>query len=182
MLFDGVDMTTLNYRDLRRHIGSVLQDNYVFDANILDNIALGDPEPDVQRAAWAAQIANAHDFIVRFPLGYDTRIGETGIALSGGQKQRVAIARAIYNNPPVLIFDEATSALDSESERAIQDNLSQILANRTAVVIAHRLSTIRNADNIVVLEKGAVVESGTHEALLERKGLYYYLHSQQMGI
>lgn len=182
VLFDGVDMTTLNYRDLRRHIGSVLQDNYVFDANILDNIALGDPEPDVQRAAWAAQIANAHDFIVRFPLGYDTRIGETGIALSGGQKQRIAIARAIYNNPPVLIFDEATSALDSESERAIQDNLGQILANRTAVVIAHRLSTIRNADNIVVLEKGAVVECGTHEALLERKGLYYYLHSQQMGI
>jgi ATP-binding cassette subfamily B protein len=182
LLFDGVDMTTLNYRDLRRHIGSVLQDNYMFDANILDNIALGDPEPDVQRAAWAAQIANAHDFIVRFPLGYDTRIGETGIALSGGQKQRIAIARAIYNNPPVLIFDEATSALDSESERAIQDNLGQILANRTAVVIAHRLSTIRNADNIVVLEKGAVVESGTHEALLERKGLYYYLHSQQMGI
>ncbi|MBX3175930.1 MAG: peptidase domain-containing ABC transporter [Candidatus Hydrogenedentes bacterium] len=181
VLFDGVDMKTLNYRDLRQHVGLVLQDNYVFDGTILENIALGDPEPDVHRAAWAANTANAHDFIARFPLGYETRIGETGIAISGGQRQRVAIARAIYNNPPILIFDEATSALDSESERAIQENLDRILQNRTAIVIAHRLSTVRNADVIVVLEKGEVVEMGTHDELLARKGLYFYLHGQQMG-
>jgi len=181
VLFDGVDMKTLNYRDLRRHVGLVLQDNYVFDGTILENIALGDPEPDVHRAAWAANTANAHDFIARFPMGYETRVGETGIAISGGQKQRIAIARAIYNNPPILIFDEATSALDSESERAIQENLDRILTNRTAVVIAHRLSTVRNADVIVVLEKGEIAETGTHDELLERKGLYFYLHGQQMG-
>jgi ATP-binding cassette subfamily B protein len=182
LLFDGIEMKTLNYRDLRRHVGLVLQDNYVFDGTILENIALGDQEPDLHRAVWAAETANASDFIGRFPLGYETHIGETGIALSGGQKQRVAIARAVYNNPPVLIFDEATSALDSESERAIQENLSRILSSRTAVVIAHRLSTIRNADQIVVLEKGEIVESGTHEELLKRQGLYFYLHSQQMGV
>jgi ATP-binding cassette subfamily B protein len=181
LFFDGVDMKTLNFRDLRQHIGLVLQDNYVFDGTILENIALGDPEPDVHRASWAAEAANAHDFIARFPLGYETRVGETGIAISGGQRQRIAIARAIYNNPPILIFDEATSALDSESERAIQENLTRILSNRTAVVIAHRLSTIRNADLIVVLEKGEVAETGTHDELIARKGLYFYLHGQQMG-
>ncbi len=181
LLFDGVDMKTLNFRDLRQHIGLVLQDNYVFDGTILENIALGDPEPDIHRASWAAEAANAHDFIARFPLGYETRVGETGIAISGGQRQRIAIARAIYNNPPILIFDEATSALDSESERAIQENLTRILSNRTAVVIAHRLSTIRNADLIVVLEKGEVAETGTHDELIARKGLYFYLHGQQMG-
>lgn len=181
VLFDGVDMKSLNYRDLRRHVGLVLQDNYVFDGTILENIALGDPEPDVHRATWAAEAANAHEFIARFPLGYETRIGETGIAISGGQRQRIAIARAIYNNPPILIFDEATSALDSESERAIQENLARILENRTAIVIAHRLSTIRNADRIVVLEKGEVVETGSHDELMARKGLYFYLHGQQMG-
>ncbi len=179
--FDGIDLNTLNYRDLRQQIGLVLQDNYIFDGTILENIALGDPEPDMQRAAWAANVANAHEFIVRFPLGYETRVGETGIAISGGQKQRVAIARAVYNNPPILIFDEATSALDGESERAIQENLDQILANRSAVVIAHRLSTIRNADRIVVLEKGSVVETGSHDELMARKGLYFYLQSQQGG-
>jgi ATP-binding cassette subfamily B protein len=182
VLFDSVEMKTLNYHDLRRYVGLVLQESYLFDGTILENIALGDSEPDLHRAAQAAQTANAHDFISRFPLGYETHVGETGIALSGGQRQRVAIARALYHNPPVLIFDEATSALDSESERAIQQNLDRILDSRTAIIIAHRLSTIRNADSIVVLEKGAVAEQGSHEELLARKGLYFYLHSQQMGI
>jgi ATP-binding cassette subfamily B protein len=119
---------------------------------------------------------------MRLPLGYETQIGESGLSISGGQKQRIAIARAIYNNPAVLIFDEATSALDTESERVIQDNLARLLAGRTTVVVAHRLSTIREADSIVVLEKGSIAEIGTHDELIAQRGLYYYLSSQQLGI
>ena len=182
ILFDHVDMKTLNYRDLRRKIGIVLQENYIFDETIMRNVAFGEIEPDVDRVIWAARTANAHDFISRLPLGYETRIGEKGLSLSGGQNQRIAIARAIYRNPPVLIFDEATSALDTESERAIQNNLTHLLSGRTTFVIAHRLSTIRHADYILVLEKGEIVEQGTHDGLMDRKGLYFYLNSQQLGI
>jgi HlyB family type I secretion system ABC transporter len=182
ILFDGTDMRTLNYRELRRRIGIVLQENYVFDETILRNIAFGDLEPDADRVMWAAQAANAHEFIVRLPMGYDTRIGETGLAISGGQRQRIAIARALYADPPVLIFDEATSALDSESERSIQENMQRLLGGRTSIVIAHRLSTIRHADTIVVLEKGQIAERGTHNELMERRGLYFYLCSQQLGL
>ena len=180
--FDGVEMKTLNYRELRRKIGVVLQENYMFSDTILRNIAFGDPEADPDRAMWAAQLANAHDFILRLPLGYETRIGESGLAISGGQRQRIAIARALYSNPPVLVFDEATSALDSESERAIQENMERLLSGRTAIVIAHRLSTIRHAHSIVVLEKGQVAERGTHDELMARRGLYFYLCSQQLGM
>jgi ATP-binding cassette subfamily B protein len=182
ILFDNVDLKTLNYRDVRRHIGMVLQENHMFNETIARNIAFGDPEPDLDRVLAAAQAAASHDFIMRLPLGYETKIGESGLSLSGGQKQRIAIARAIYNNPPVLIFDEATSALDTESERAIQDNLGRLMAGRTTIVIAHRLSTVREAHAIVVLEKGSVAEVGSHEELMEQRGLYYYLSSQQMGI
>ena len=143
IFFDTVDLKTLNYRDVRRHIGIVLQENHMFNDTIARNISFGDPEPDVGRVLAAAQTASAHEFIMRLPLGYETKIGESGFSLSGGQKQRIAIARAVYNNPPVLIFDEATSALDTESERAIQDNLARLLAGRTTIVIAHRLSTIQ---------------------------------------
>ncbi|HUE41051.1 MAG TPA: peptidase domain-containing ABC transporter [Chthoniobacterales bacterium] len=180
--FDNVDLRTLNYRDVRRHIGMVLQENHIFNDTIARNIAFGDVEPDLDQVLTAAQAAAAHDFIMRLPLGYETKIGESGLALSGGQKQRIAIARAIYNNPPILIFDEATSSLDTESERAIQDNLGRLTAGRTTIVIAHRLSTIREADVIVVLEKGSVAEVGTHDELMNQRGLYYYLSSQQLGV
>ena len=119
---------------------------------------------------------------MRLPMGYETKIGESGLAISGGQKQRIAIARAIYNNPPILIFDEATSALDTESERAIQNNLGRIMAGRTTIAIAHRLSTIREADSIIVMEKGSVAEIGSHDELMAQRGLYFYLSSQQMGV
>jgi ATP-binding cassette subfamily B protein len=180
--FDNVDLRTLNYRDVRRNIGMVLQENHIFNDTIARNIAFGDIEPDLDRVLTAAQAAAAHDFIMRLPLGYETKIGESGLALSGGQKQRVAIARAIYNNPPILIFDEATSALDTESERAIQENLGRLMAGRTTLVIAHRLSTIREADAIVVLEQGSVAEIGSHDELMNQRGLYYYLSSQQLGV
>jgi HlyB family type I secretion system ABC transporter len=180
--FDNIDLKKLNYRDVRRHIGTVLQENHMFNDTITRNISFGDPDPDLDRVLAAAQAAAAHDFIMRLPLGYETKIGESGLSLSGGQKQRIAIARAIYNNPPVLIFDEATSALDTESERAIQENLGRLMAGRTTIVIAHRLSTIREAHSIVVLEQGSVVEIGTHDGLMAQRGLYYYLSSQQLGV
>jgi len=179
---DHLELKTLNYRDLRRQVGMVLQENHLFDATIASNISFGDSEPDFDRILWSAQVANANDFIMRLPLGYETRIGESGLALSGGQKQRIAIARAVYNDPPILIFDEATSALDTESERTIQENMGRLMAGRTCIVIAHRLSTIREANMIVVLEKGEVAETGTHDELMARRGLYFYLSSQQLGI
>ncbi|MFL6595760.1 MAG: peptidase domain-containing ABC transporter [Chthoniobacterales bacterium] len=182
ILFDHTDLKRLNYRDVRRHIGMVLQENHMFNDSIAQNIAFGDAEPDLDRVLTAAQTAAAHDFIMRLPMGYETKIGESGLSLSGGQKQRIAIARAIYNNPPILIFDEATSALDTESERAIQDNLARLMTGRTTIVIAHRLSTIREADSIVVLEKGMVAEVGDHDELMAQRGLYFYLSSQQLGI
>jgi ATP-binding cassette subfamily B protein len=182
VLFDGVDMRTLSYRDLRRQIGYVLQESYLFDDSIAANIAFGDESADLERVEWAARVANAHEFIARLPLGYDTRIGESGLLLSGGQQQRIAIARAIYQRPPILVFDEATSALDTESERAVQANMDEVFDGRTSFVIAHRLSTIRDADLIVVLERGKVAEQGTHEELMRRQGIYYYLVSQQLAL
>jgi ATP-binding cassette subfamily B protein len=182
ILYDGIDLKSLNYRDLRRKIGFVLQENHLFDDTIARNIGFGEEEPDLDAVMWAAQVANAREFVERLPLGYDTRIGESGLALSGGQRQRVAIARAIYARPPVLIFDEATSALDTESERAVKENIDQLLEGRTSFVIAHRLSTVRDADLILVLEKGRLVEQGTHDDLMKRQGLYYFLVSQQLGL
>ena len=182
ILYDGIDLKTLNYRELRRKIGFVLQENHLFDDTVARNIGFGEEEPDMDKVMWAAQVANAREFIERLPLGYDTRIGESGLGLSGGQRQRVAIARAIYNRPPVLIFDEATSALDTESERAVKENIDQLLEGRTSFVIAHRLSTVRDADLILVLEKGRLVEQGTHDDLMRRQGLYYFLVSQQLQL
>lgn len=182
ILYDSAELTGLDLRQLRRHIGFVLQENHMFDATIAENIAFGEEDIDPDRVMWAARVANAAEFVERLPLGYDTRIGETGLLLSGGQQQRIAIARAVYHRPPVLIFDEATSALDSESERAVKENLDQLLQGRTSFVIAHRLSTVRDADIILVLEKGRLVERGTHDELMDRQGLYYYLCSQQLAL
>ncbi len=181
VLFDGMELKTLNYRDLRRQIGFVLQDNYLFNETIARNIGFGDEEPDMDRVIWAARVANVHQFAERLPAGYETKVGESGLTLSGGQKQRIAIARALYCQPPILIFDEATSALDTESEKVIKDNMEVLMKGRTSFVIAHRLSTIRNADAILVLEKGKLAEHGSHDELMKQQGLYYYLNSQQLG-
>ena len=182
ILFDGLELKTLNYRDVRRQIGMVLQDAYVFADTIGRNIAFGEDEPDMDRVRWAARLASADEFIERLPFGYDTRIGETGIALSGGQRQRIAIARAVYSRPPILVFDEATSSLDTESEQAVQRNMDTLLRGRTTFLIAHRLSTIRHANLILVLEQGRLVEHGTHDDLIRRRGLYFYLAGQQLGL
>jgi ATP-binding cassette subfamily B protein len=180
ILYDGIDLATLDHRELRRRVGVVPQDTYLFDDTIAGNIAFGLDEADIEQVRWAARVADAADFIERLPLGYSTRIGEGGIRLSGGQAQRIAIARAVYRRPPVLILDEATAALDGDSERAVKESLDELLEGRTAIIVAHRLSTIRNADLIVVLEGGRIVERGTHQQLIERRGVYWYLVSQQI--
>jgi ABC-type multidrug transport system fused ATPase/permease subunit len=180
--FDGHDMRGLDYRTLRRQIGFVLQENHLFNESIAGNIAFGEQDIDPGRLLAAAKAANAHEFVQRLPLGYETRIGESGLRLSGGQQQRVAIARALYHEPPILLFDEATSALDAESERAVKQSLDELLLGRTSFVIAHRLSTIRDADRILVLDRGRLVEQGTHEELVARQGLYFYLTSQQLEL
>jgi len=182
ILFDGFELRTLDYRTLRRKIGFVLQESYLFDDTIAANIAFGEATPDPARVAWAAKVANAHEFVDRLPLGFETRIGESGLRLSGGQQQRIAIARALYHRPPILLFDEATSALDTESERAVKESLDELLVGRTSFVIAHRLSTVRDAHRIIVLERGRLVESGTHDELMARQGLYFYLASQQLEL
>jgi ATP-binding cassette subfamily B protein len=179
VLFDGRDATLLHRRDLRRRLGFVLQADHIFSGSVLENIALGE-EASWDRAVDAARLAAAHDFIAKLPMGYQTPIGEQGVGLSGGQRQRIAIARALYRNPSVLIFDEATSALDTESERMIQQNLGAMLQGRTSILIAHRLSTVRDADLIVVLDQGEIAEQGTHQELLERRGIYFQLVHRQV--
>jgi ABC-type bacteriocin/lantibiotic exporter with double-glycine peptidase domain/CRP-like cAMP-binding protein len=179
--YDGIDLRELRLRDLRQRVGYVLQEPYLFDDTIASNIAFGEAEPDPARIRAAAELAYAAEFVERLPLAYETRIGESGMRLSGGQAQRISIARALYHNPPVLILDEATSSLDAESERALKRNLDSTLEGRTAFVVAHRLSTIRDADLILVLERGRLIERGTHEALMARGGLYSYLTGQQLG-
>jgi len=181
VLYDEVDMRELDWRTLRRRIGVVLQAPYLFDTTIAANIALGEEFPDPALIQRAAEIADAAGFIESMALGYETKVGDSGLRLSGGQAQRVCIARALYHDPPVLLFDEATSALDTESEATVKRNLDRLLEQRTAVIVAHRLSTIRNADTIAVLEQGRIVEHGTHDELLAREGLYHHLHASQVA-
>jgi subfamily B ATP-binding cassette protein HlyB/CyaB len=177
-----MDLSLVDPAWLRRQIGVVLQENVLFNRSVRDNIALADPAMQMDRVIAAATLAGAHDFILELPEGYDTIVGERGSTLSGGQRQRIAIARALTADPRILIFDEATSALDYESERIIQHNMKEIAKGRTVLIIAHRLSTVRAADRIVTLERGRLVEDGTHEALLKTGGRYATLHRMQGGL
>ncbi len=176
VLVDGQDVRRLHLKSLRDNIGIVQQDVYLFAGTVYDNIAYGRPGADADAVIEAAKNANAHEFIMELPQGYDTDIGQRGIKLSGGQKQRLSIARVFLKNPPILIFDEATSALDNESEKVVQESLEKLAANRTTFVIAHRLTTIRNAQNILVLTENGIEEQGTHEELLQKNGVYAGLY------
>jgi subfamily B ATP-binding cassette protein HlyB/CyaB len=182
VLIDGTDIAMADPAGLRRQIGVVLQENVLFNRSVRENIALSNPAMPLERVVAAATLAGAHEFILELPEGYDTVVGERGSTLSGGQRQRIAIARALIADPRILIFDEATSALDYESERVIQQNMKEIARGRTVLIIAHRLSTVRAADRIVTLERGRLVEDGTHDALIKTGGRYATLHRMQGGI
>ncbi|MBQ4327746.1 MAG: ABC transporter ATP-binding protein [Clostridia bacterium] len=176
---DGFDVRDVTLKSLRRQIGIVQQDVYLFAGTVYENILYGRPDATEEEVIEAAKNANAHEFIMSLPDGYNTDIGQRGVKLSGGQKQRLSIARVFLKNPPVLIFDEATSALDNESEKVVQDSLEKLAKNRTTLVIAHRLSTIRNAERIIVLSENGIEEEGTHDALIEKNGTYAHLYKMQ---
>jgi len=175
VLVDGIDISLIDAAQLRRQVGVVLQENFLFNRSVRENIAVADPAAPIAAVIQAATLAGAHQFISELPEGYDTVVGEQGAGLSGGQRQRIAIARALFTNPRILIFDEATSALDYESEEILQSNMSAICRGRTVVVIAHRLSAVRRAHRIVSMDKGQIVEQGTHDELLQRNGVYAHL-------
>jgi ATP-binding cassette, subfamily B, bacterial HlyB/CyaB len=181
VLVDGIDLAAVDPAWLRRQVGVVLQENVLFNRSVRDNIALADPAMPMDHVVAAARLAGAHEFILELPEGYDTVVGERGSSLSGGQRQRVAIARALTTNPRILIFDEATSALDYESERIIQQNMREITSGRTVLIIAHRLSTVRMADRIITIERGRIVEDGSHDQLVRTGGRYATLHRMQAG-
>jgi len=181
MSVDGYDLNVIDAAFYRAQVGYVMQSNLLFSGTIAENIACGDDSPDRRRIEEVARMADAHAFISKLPLGYEQVVGERGIGLSGGQIQRLCIARALYHDPRLLVFDEATSALDTQSESNILANMQEILRGRTAVIIAHRLSTIMQADKILVLYEGAIVEQGRHEELIERKGMYFQLVQKQLS-
>jgi len=176
---DGKDLQTVRLRDYRSHLGVVLQDNFLFDGTILENIRFANPHANLETIKEMCRVANADEFIEKFPNGYETVVGERGVKLSGGQRQRIAIARALLADPRILILDEATSSLDSESEALIQEGLRRLRQGRTTFVIAHRLSTIRSADQILVVEAGQILERGNHEELIAIGGRYKQLYDKQ---
>ena len=175
-MIDGKDIRDVKLKSLRDNIGMVQQDVYLFAGTIFENIRYGRPDATREEVIEAAKEANAYDFIMSLPNGFDTDIGQRGIKLSGGQKQRLSIARVFLKNPSILIFDEATSALDNESEKIVQQSMEKLAKNRTTLVIAHRLSTIRNAEKILVLTENGIEEEGTHRELIEKHGIYYELY------
>jgi ATP-binding cassette subfamily B protein len=178
---DGYNLSLIDKDYYREQIGYVMQTNLLFSGTVAENIALGEDNPDRRRIVEVARLADAHGFVSKLPSGYEQTVGERGVGLSGGQIQRLCIARALYRDPRLLIFDEATSALDTQSETNILRNLSEVLEGRTALVIAHRLSTIMNADKILVLYQGRIIEEGTHQSLLDRQGMYYQLIHKQIA-
>ena len=180
VLVDGYNLRSIKLTSLRRQVAVVLQDSFLFNNTVAENLNYGQPDATRHELIAAARAANAHDFIMQLPDGYDTEVGERGVKLSGGQKQRLALARAILANPRILILDEATSSVDAEAEYQIQQALERVLKGRTALVIAHRLSTIRNADKIIVLDRGRIAEVGNHAELMRRGGLYNQLYQRQM--
>ncbi len=177
---DGVDVRTVGLHSLRRHIGIVQQNPFLFSATIRENIAYGVADASEEVIVTAAQAANAHEFILRFPKGYDTRVGERGVTLSGGQKQRIAIARALLYDPRILILDDSTSSVDTETEHLIQQALAVLMRNRTTFVIAQRLVTLKSADLILVMDQGRIVERGAHDELLAQDGLYRRIYDLQL--
>jgi subfamily B ATP-binding cassette protein MsbA len=179
ILVDGINIKEYSLHSLRGLISIVTQEPILFNDTIANNIALGMENAGIDEITAAAQIANAHHFIINKEQGYDTNIGDRGTKLSGGERQRMTIARAVLKNPPILILDEATSSLDTESERLVQDAINNLMSNRTSVVIAHRLSTIRHANEIIVLDKGEIAERGTHDSLINQKGIYHKLVEMQ---
>jgi ABC-type multidrug transport system fused ATPase/permease subunit len=179
---DGVDLRRVGIKNLRTRIGLVDQEPLLFKASLFENIAYGDPDADLDRVIRAARIANIHDFITKLPAGYKNEVGERGVTLSGGERQRVCLARAILKDPPIMLLDEATSSLDTRSEELIQHALEKALEGKTSVIIAHRLATVRHADRIIVMDRGRIVDQGTHEQLLERSPLYSELARKQLKI
>ena len=181
ILIDGINIKDIDLATLRANIAHAMQDVFLFSDTIEGNVAYGVPQSDMDKITWATKTAGAHDFIESFPEGYDTIIGERGVGLSGGQRQRIALARTLLKDAPILILDDTTSSVDIETEHKIQNALKSLFTNKTTFIIAHRISQVKNADIILVIDKGRIIERGTHKELLAKKGYYYSIYEGQYG-